>query len=204
MTIFDVDATRVRLSKIRQRAERLKDDRWEHEQSADGDRIMVARAVFGSDGKRAGFEAPVALCSFGMGATVFEKELVRDAALDLVFVLDQLAIAGQMIRDLRSASRAQCGSARTGFPPADDERPSKDYSAEASMKCAEPGFQNWLRDYHATDDDGDLSDSAAAAAVLRRLLKIESRRQLNTDPDAAQRWRDLRADFQAWGRGDAT
>ena len=68
------------------------------------------------------------------------------------------------------------------------------------MKCAEPGFQTWLKQTHATDDDGDLTDSATAAAVLRRALGIESRKQLNTDPDAAARWRDMRAAYQAWGQ----
>jgi len=191
----DVEAVRARLSKIRQRVDRLKDDRWSHEQSADDDRIMVARAVFGSDGKRAGFEAPVALCSFGTGVTTFEKELVRDAADDLAYVLDQLTIAGRMIRELRGppASRAEGASA------SDDNSP-KDYAAEASMKCHEARFQAWLKQAHGTDDDGDLTDTAAAAAVLRRALAIESRKQLNTDPEAARRWRDMRADYSAWGQ----
>lgn len=205
MTMFDVDATRARLAKIRHRVERLKDDRWQHEQSADGDRIMVMRAVFGSDGKSAGFEAPLVLCSFGGDVSIFEKELVRDAVEDLGFVLDQLSIAGQMIRELRLVSRGGRTSSRPETGDGDGRAApgvmaKPNYAAEASMKCTEPGFRKWLKDFHGTDDDGDLDDAAAAASVLRRVLKIESRQHLNTDPEAAKRWRDLRAEFQAWGR----
>lgn len=77
----------------------------------------------------------------------------------------------------------------------------KNFATEASMKCAEVAFQAYLRERYANDDDGDLSDSAASAAVLRRALGIGSRKDLNTDPDAAARWRDMRADFGEWMRG---
>lgn len=189
------DEIRARLSKIRVRIDRLADDQWTHEVSGDGDSIVARRAVFAGDGKRVGFEAPAVLCGFGPEATVFEKELVRDAVADLCFVLEQLTVAGKMIRDLRSASRAEAAPAGRNAG-----RPTKDYAAEAAMKCNEASFQTYLRERHATDDDGDLSDSANAAAVLRRALRIGARSELNTDAEAAQRWRDMRADYQSWGQ----
>lgn len=195
MNPAELDAIRARLSKIRAKVARLADDRWGHEQSADADRIVIMRAVFDSAGKKAGYEAPVALCHFGPEATVFEKEIVRDAVDDMAFLLEQLATAGRMIRDLRARSEPD------PVPEGEADRRARGYAAEASMKCGESAFRKYLFERHATADDGDLKDRAAAAAVLRRALDIESRKHLNTDPDAAQRWREMRADYQAWRQG---
>lgn len=205
----DVEAVKARLSRIRHKVDRLSGDRWGHELSDKGDRIVIMRAVFDTTGKKVGFDAPITLCSFGPDVTTFEKELVRDAVEDLAFVLEQLSNAGQMIRELRGASR---GGRSTSQPATVDgdggdasrEAAKPNYAAEAAMKCNEASFQTYLRERHGSDDDGDLSDSANAAAVQRRALKIGARGELNTDPDAAARWRDMRADFQAWERGDET
>ena len=191
------DATRIRLDEIRARLGQVRADRWSHEFTGEGERIVVTRAVFDHAGKRVGDEAPSVLLSFGEDAAWHEKEFLREAREDIGFVLDLLSDAGRTIRDLRARLRRV---APDDAPP-DPQHRAKNLSAEASIKCGEPAFQKWLKLHHATDDDGDLSDSAAAAAVLRRVLDIESRKQLNTDRDAAARWRDLRADYQAWVQG---
>ncbi|MDF1606972.1 hypothetical protein PZ897_02145 [Hoeflea sp. YIM 152468] len=183
---------RARLDEIRERLARVRADRWSHEFSDAGESIVITRAVIDSQGRHAGNEAPVALCSFGPDASWFEKEFVREARSDLAFVLDQLTAAGRLIREQRARLDRVA-------PPAGPARV-KNLAAEASIKCGEPGFQAWLRLHHATDDDGDLADSATAAAVLRRALAIESRSQLNTDPDAAGRWREMRAEYSAWAQ----
>lgn len=190
--------TRIRLDQIRARLASVKADRWSHEFNADGERIVLTRAVFDATGKRAGDEAPVDFLSFGPDAAWHEKEFIREVREDLGLVLDLLADAGRIIRDQRARLR------RLGWddaPKADAPR-LVNLAAEASMKCGEAGFQKYLSERHASGDDGDLRDTAAAAAVLRRVLAIGSRKDLNTDPEAAARWRDLRADFQAWERGD--
>lgn len=38
----------------------------------------------------------------------------------------------------------------------------------------------------------------AAAEHLRRVCKVKSRRDLATDPDAADRFQKLRTDFDVW------
>lgn len=206
------DTTRARLDEIRERLARVRADRWSHEFADTGESIIVTRAVFDHDGKRTGDEAPVTMCRFGPDVTWWEAEFVREARGDLGFLLEQLTGAGRMIRDLRKqVDGSKTPTGRKGDRPSEPVRgpagapsareankPAKNLAAEASMKCAEPGFQKWLKDFHATDDDGDLTDTAAAAAVLRRVLGIGSRKDLNTDPDAAARWRDLRAGYSAW------
>lgn len=190
--------TRIRLDQIRARLASVKADRWSHEFNADGERIVLTRAVFDGTGKRAGDEAPVDFLSFGADAAWHEKEFIREVRDDLEFVLELLSKAGRIIRDQRALLR------RLGWddgPKADAPR-LVNLAAEASMKCSEAAFQKYLAERHAKGDDGDMRDTAAAAAVLRRVLGVGSRKELNTDPDAAQRWRDMRADFQAWGRGD--
>jgi len=197
MTVHTDNPNRIRIDQIKARLGAISADRWSYVFDDAGERIIATRVVFDGDGKRAGDEAPAELCRFGPDAAWHEKEFVREAREDMRFLLDQLDWAGRAIRDLRSQVR-RFGS---------DEKSAGrigNLAAEASMKCGEPAFQRFLAERHATDDDGDLADSAVAAAVLRRALTIESRKQLNTDPDAAARWRDMRADFQAWGRGDAS
>lgn len=181
---------RLRLDQIRERLATISADRWSHEFTDKGERIVATRAVFDRNRKRAADEAPVVLCSFGPDAAWHEAEFIREARGDMGFVLDILTDAGRSIRNLRRRLNQ--------IAPVDDGARLKNLAAEASIKCGEPGFRNYLRERHATDDDGDLTDSAIAAAVLRRALNIESRKHLNTDTHAAQRWRDMRADYQTW------
>jgi hypothetical protein len=190
------ETIRARIEQIRTRLGVVESDRWSHEFREDGEFIIVTRAVMDATGRRVGNEAPVELCRFGPEAAWQEAELVREARDDIRFLLDTLSDAGRQIRDLRKRlDRADAAEDKPG-------RAAKDYAAEASMKCGEASFQRFLAERHASDDDGDLRDTAAAGSVLRRALAIGSRKDLNTDPEAAQRWRDLRAEFQAWERGD--
>jgi hypothetical protein len=190
------EAIRVRIEQIRSRLSVVESDRWSHEFREDGEFIIVTRAVMDATGRWVGNEAPVELCRFGPEASWQEAELVREARDDIRFLLDTLSGAGRQIRDLRG--RLDRADAHEDKP----RRSAKDYAAEASMKCGEASFQRFLAERHASDDDGDLRDTATAGSVLRRVLAIGSRKDLNTDPEAAARWRDLRAEFQAWERGD--
>jgi hypothetical protein len=64
------------------------------------------------------------------------------------------------------------------------------------MKCDDPLFKTYLAKRHGAD----ISDRERVAARLRSVLAIKSRSELNTDPSAAERWKSLRADFDAWRR----
>lgn len=193
--------TRARLEEIRERLAAVRADRWSHEFELDGERMIVTRAVFDRDGRKVGDEAPVALLTFGEEATYQEKEFIREARDDLAFVLELLTEAGRTIREMRGRMDR--------VMPADDGARVKNLAAEAAMKCTEPAFQRFLAERcpdAAIDPElyPGQGHPKLAAIRLRRVLEIESRKQLNTDTAAAQRWRDLRADYQAWGRGDGT
>jgi hypothetical protein len=111
--------------------------------------------------------------------------------------------AGELPAAGRPAGPPQ-GSAAGAVRPSGDSQ--KDYSAEAAMKCADTLFAAFLRErardaalsLSASDGNPSEGDPDTPAALLRALLAIPSRRDLNTDPAAASRWRDLKADFEAW------
>lgn len=71
----------------------------------------------------------------------------------------------------------------------------KDFAAEAAMKCGEPAFMAYLEKRHGLERPLTLEK---AVQKLRTILSISSRKELNNDTAAADRWRNLRADFDAW------
>lgn len=73
----------------------------------------------------------------------------------------------------------------------------KDYAAQCVMACDKPSFRQYLHDIHGVD----VSDRERIANRVRTMLKIKSRAELNTDPAAAARWRDLVVNHQNWERG---
>ncbi|MEO1989668.1 MAG: hypothetical protein ABGX47_23920 [Martelella sp.] len=112
-------------------------------------------------------------------------DIIKDL-LDMLEATGRHLIAIRRERDelaTRAANRAAPGA--------------KDYAAECAMKCAEPAFQRFLAESH------DLklpTDDVKTTTRIRSLLSIKSRRDLNTDPAAATRWRDLVRAYDAWRR----
>lgn len=66
----------------------------------------------------------------------------------------------------------------------------------ASIKCGEPVFRVFLHEKYGYNPQ--TSDEAAEA--VREICKVDSRRQFSQNEEAAQRWRDLEAEFNAWRR----
>lgn len=62
---------------------------------------------------------------------------------------------------------------------------------QAGIRCNEPAFQKWL---------GALGPNDAADRI-RRECNVTTRAALNTDPDAAMRWRGIDAEYSAWLNG---
>lgn len=73
----------------------------------------------------------------------------------------------------------------------------KDFAAEAAMKCEDAAFKVFLEQKHGLERPLTVE---RVAQKLRSILGIQSRKELNENGAAAQRWRDLRADFEAWRR----
>jgi hypothetical protein len=71
----------------------------------------------------------------------------------------------------------------------------KDYAAECAMKCSERGFQTFLHEVHGLDHPWD---SHRAATKIHSILNIHSRRELNENQAAADGWKRLRGEYEAW------
>ncbi|MDI7924563.1 hypothetical protein [Ferirhizobium litorale] len=73
----------------------------------------------------------------------------------------------------------------------------KDFAANCAMLCTEPAFKKFLEERHGLARP--LTDQKVATRV-RSILAVGSRSELNSDPAAAERWKALRADYDAWKR----
>lgn len=74
----------------------------------------------------------------------------------------------------------------------------KDYAAECAMKCQVDGlFKQYLMAAHQLMDAGDAE---RIKTRVRSILAITSMAELNTNPDATARWKQLRGDFDTWRR----
>jgi hypothetical protein len=67
---------------------------------------------------------------------------------------------------------------------------------EMAVELWNPGDKvQYLIEKHDLTDAGD---SLRVESRVRSILAVSSRRELNTDPNAAARWKSLRADYDAW------
>ncbi|WP_323021215.1 hypothetical protein [Pararhodobacter sp.] len=66
----------------------------------------------------------------------------------------------------------------------------------AGILCNDARFQRFVA--QRIDLPTGQATASAAAEYLRRQCRIDSRRQLDTDPAAASRFAALRTDFDAW------
>lgn len=74
----------------------------------------------------------------------------------------------------------------------------KDYAAEAHRKCNEhQAFRRFLIERHDLPHDADAN---RAKIRLRSLLQVQSLKELNENPQAAERWKSLRSSFNTWMR----
>lgn len=123
---------------------------------------------------------------FHPGATAAEMDFVADAPRNIRFLID---LVDRALAVLRPADRRENA-------PAGEPQP-KDYAAEASMRCTDGRFQTFLRERHGLEPPLNTDRTIQR---LRSILGISSRKQLNIDPKAAQGWKALRSEFEAWKR----
>jgi len=91
--------------------------------------------------------------------------------------------------DLNAAKQEPQDKPRTKFS---EMKP----SAQAAMRCNEPGFIKYLEDRNNIP----IGIPDNAASVLRTMLNIKSRADLDKDPEAAKRWRQMDDDYFGWQR----
>lgn len=111
---------------------------------------------------------------FHAGATSAEMEFVVDAPRNIDFLLRLVDRAIAAMRPKKAR---------------------KNFAAEAALKCKEPRFWDYLAACHGLERP--LTE-ARATQRLRTLLGVASRKDLNDDDHAAERWKALRRDFETW------
>ncbi|MDH6265505.1 hypothetical protein M2360_000895 [Rhizobium sp. SG_E_25_P2] len=116
----------------------------------------------------------------------------RDRVLAAIDNIDWLlGCYDRLIERLRA--KADAVAARQA--EAERQERKADLARACAIETQKPAFIRFLRECH---DLEDASDQLRIDTRVRSLLKVRSRTELNTDPDAAARWRSLRAEFQAW------
>ena len=139
-----------------------------------------------------------AMASFAQDIPHDQVHVLAAAQPDGAFLLTLLDEAFHTIRKLKAQnnqapqSTQQSGAQATA---ASRVEPQKNYTAEATMKCADPQFIAYLADLGLLGED---PEETAIAEALRQALKIKSRSELN----AAGRWLAMRQDFEDWKRGN--
>lgn len=73
----------------------------------------------------------------------------------------------------------------------------KNYAANCAMLQQEPDFCRYVAQTCRVSNPDSRADMDLA---LKAALQIESRKQLNTDPEAASRWLAFRKGFENWKR----
>jgi len=168
-------------------ADRIAGDAWQIESDHQGMRIFVQRF----DGSGA------VICGFTRHANNDEITLVSEALDTLTFLLPLIARASSRIRDqdaVIAQLRAELAARHAAPDETRDHKP-KDYSAQASMLLTKPKFQLFLSE----KSDGEVIETKEAADLaLKALLAIDSKKQINAEEGARQRWLDLRAEYSAW------
>lgn len=115
-----------------------------------------------------------------------QRELLRKAP---VYIRAALMLRDEAVRAYRDLT-APAKEPETKKAP--------DFAAEASIKCAnDAAFRRWLMEATGLHDAGDAE---RIKTHVRFLLKVDSLKTLNTDPEAAARWNKLRGDFKTWLR----
>lgn len=76
------------------------------------------------------------------------------------------------------------------------------YSTQAAMRCQEIDFSNFMTatGRRLTHTLGK-PDAEEVADCVRELCGVVSRKELDTQPTAGARWREIEAEYWAWQRG---
>lgn len=128
---------------------------------------------------------PVAIAELTADCGYVDRDFILHAPDDIGFLLQLVRRAADKVRSLRSEEERQAEHAHS----------SGDFAAECAMKCNEQAFRRFLLEAKGATD---VADELRVASEVRRILKIESRGEINRDAGARNRWLDLRAEYAAW------
>ncbi len=173
-----MSAEAIELRRIRSKLAALESVHWFHSTDERG-QFVEAKTRNGELNEVARFHP---------GAQPEEIDFVVSAPEMVAFLLRLVDRAIQSARGNQRSQRHQ---------PRRAPKREKDFAAETAMKCDEPAFKVFLEEMHGLEKP---LTSDRAAQRLRSILNIKSRKELNENSAAAERWLSLRADFGAWKR----
>lgn len=167
----------ARLEDIVQRA---KGDRWSFDVDGKQTHILSLRATGES----------VVLCTIHDEALPDEIELISGALANIVLLLELRQRAIIAVKSGR-ASRPQ-------QPPPQQQRQMRDgdFAANAAILCGQPLFHRFLE--RRSRDCGAIHNKDHADKVMKQLIGITSKTQLNKEERAQAAFIDLRSDFEVW------
>lgn len=130
------------------------------------------------------------IARFHPGALPEEADFIASAPEMVAFLL---RLVDRAISKARQASGKE--QPRPTGQSGRNKRRSGDFTTEAAIKCGEPAFKVFLEERYGLERP---LTTDRATERLRSILQIQSRKQLNSDSAAADRWQDLRAEFKVW------
>lgn len=175
---------KARVARLEDIVARCKGDRWQFDTDGDQTHLISRR----STGER------VILGTIYADALPYEVELLTGAQENTILFL-------------RLRERAKIAF-RSGQAPAPDRQPASrlregDFAANAAILCAEPLFHRFLERRQHPAEARAIHNKDHADTVLKTLIGITSKTQLNREERAQAAFIDLRSDFEAWKRGRA-
>jgi hypothetical protein len=168
------DQERARLARLGDIAERCGRDQWSITAEAREIHITTKRST-GEDAK---------LCTIHDGALADEIELISGALENIVLFLALRQRAVIAFNELQRQTKPATHTLKAG-----------DFAANAAILLAKPEFHRFLE---RKDASRVIHTNEHADTVLKALLGITSKSQLNTEGKAQGAFLQLRADFEAW------
>jgi len=173
------DQERARLARLADIAERCGRDQWSITAETREIHITTRRST-GEDAK---------LCTIHDGALADEIELISGALEHVVLFLALRQRAVIAFNELQRQAKPA-----TQTPEPHTLKPG-DFAANAAMLLAKPEFHRFLE---RKDASRVIHTNEHADTVLKALLGITSKSQLNTQGQAQGAFIQLRADFETW------
>ena len=86
------------------------------------------------------------------------------------------------------------------FEEAPKPKQSTKLARQAAMLCDDPRFRAFMNEYSGCNDENinACAGPAGTAAMVRLLCAVESRSEFDTNEEAAAKWRNLKASYDAW------
>lgn len=83
-------------------------------------------------------------------------------------------------------------------PKPDKKEDKHKLSRQAAMLCGNPLFRAYLAEKVHIPGENEETDESWAANVIRAECGVHSRSQLDSEPDAAVCWQEMKSGFEGW------